>query len=502
MRRRQPPPERSPHLAALARAIHGIVSPFACGGSLRLDKPLSLRFQDGAEITVTPAKDEYQQNASNQALTERCTPARHGRGRQTRYDRSVRDALQLNAAGGTFSVPNFDPEASGVLDEIRQRLAPADPNPITAELYSLNVYQSRGHFVPHKDTPRGDDMLGTLVVCLPSHFSQGQLVASHHGAREVFDWGSEIERDPAPERVRWAAFFGDVDHSIERLWGGSRVTVSYILRRGKGAPARPLPPDDLFARTLDEALEDPAFLSAGDTLSVPCFHMYDHDPRFQKKLAPLTARTALSLKGRDLTVARAAIARGLQVILCPYLIEDCADERWELERFPTPTEITSLGWRLTSDHIKASLPVRLGFGWERDTALWVVPPPRFNSFPRVRMRDDHGHEIERPDTPAIEEIHACEYSSTGYFGNEGSDSRFYVYAALQIEVGPAGKRQTAERLGSAQAGSARKAAATVAPTKPRPSAAKATTKASTRAPTKKQPATKKEAPVKKWTWRF
>lgn len=190
---------------------------------------------------MAPAKDSYQQGLSNQALVERCMPARHGRGRQTRHDRSVRDALQLNAHGGTFSVRNFDPETAGLLDEIRRRLAPADPNPITAELYSLNVYQSGGHFVPHKDTPRGDDMLGTLVVCLPSRFSQGQLVASHQGAREVFDWGSEIDRDPAPDRVRWGAFFGDVDHSIERMWGGSRVTVSYILRRGKGSPARPFP---------------------------------------------------------------------------------------------------------------------------------------------------------------------------------------------------------------------------------------------------------------------
>jgi hypothetical protein len=496
--RRRPPPDPSPHLAALARAIHGIVSPFACGGSLQLEKPLSLRFKDGAEITVVPAKDTYQQEISNHALVERCTPARHGRGRQTRYDRRVRDALQLNADGDAFSVQNFDPEASGLLEEIRQRLTPADPNPITAELYSLNIYRSGGHFVPHKDTPRGDDMLGTLVVCLPSRFSQGQLVALHHGAREVFDWGDEIARDPAPDRVRWAAFFGDVDHSIERLWGGSRVTVSYLLRHGKGAPARPMPPDDLFARTLDAALDDPDFLSAGDTLSVPCFHMYVHDARFQKKLVPLTARTALSLKGRDLTVARAAIARGLRVTLCPFLIEDCADERWELERFPTSAETSRLPWRLDPYQLDDILPVRHRFGWDKDTALWVIPPPRFNSFPQARMRDEHGNKIDIPDTPAFEEIHACEYSSTGYFGNEAGDSRFYVYAALQIEVGPARKRQTAG-LAEAKAGPTRSTKDTAA--KPRPSAAKTTTGTTTKVPTKKPAAAKKEAPIKKWTWR-
>lgn len=235
--------------------------------------------------------------------------------------------------------------------------------------------------------------------------------------------------------------------------------------------------------------------------------MYDHDPRFQKKLVPLTARTALSLKGRDLTVAQAAMARGLRVTLCPYLIEDCADERWELERFPTSLETSRLSERLTPDRLEDALPIRHGFGWEEDTALWVLPPPRFNSFPRVRMRDARGNEIYLPDTPAIEEIHACEYSSTGYFGNEGSDSRFYVYAALQIEVGPAGQRQTTEHLG-ARVEPARKAATRVASAKPKPSAVKATARAATKAPTKKPPATKKqpamkkEAPIKKWTWRF
>ena len=42
----------------------------------------------------------------------------------------------------------------------------AYPRRPTAELYNLNVYGRGGHFVPHKDTPRGSDMLGTLVACL------------------------------------------------------------------------------------------------------------------------------------------------------------------------------------------------------------------------------------------------------------------------------------------------------------------------------------------------
>jgi len=44
-----------------------------------------------------------------------------------------------------------------------------------------------------------------------------------------------------------------------------------------------------------------------------------------------------------------------------------------------------------------------------------------------------------PDLPAIAHLHSCEYSATGYFGNEGSDIDLYVYGALHVEVPPYGE---------------------------------------------------------------
>ena len=43
-----------------------------------------------------------------------------------------------------------------------------------------------------------------------------------------------------------------------------------------------------------------------------------------------------------------------------------------------------------------------------------------------------------PDLPALAHLHACEYSATGYFGNEGSDVDFYIYGALHVEIPPYG----------------------------------------------------------------
>src|SRR5207249_2062269 len=86
--------------------------------------------------------------------------AAFGMGRKTRYDRTVRDALQIKAEGGAFSVLHFDPAAAGILEQIRRELASHIPDALTAELYNLNVYGRGGHFVPHKDTPRGSDETG------------------------------------------------------------------------------------------------------------------------------------------------------------------------------------------------------------------------------------------------------------------------------------------------------------------------------------------------------
>ena len=49
-------------------------------------------------------------------------------GRKTRYDHTVRDALQIKAEGGAFSVLHFDPATAGILEQIRGELAPHVPD--------------------------------------------------------------------------------------------------------------------------------------------------------------------------------------------------------------------------------------------------------------------------------------------------------------------------------------------------------------------------------------
>lgn len=435
-------------LGGFRHAVHGLRAPFTCGGTLVPAQAVTLCFPDNTQIAVQRAKDTFEQEQLLRPLVERCTGAAFGMGRKTRYDRTVRDALQIKAEGGAFSVPHFDPAATGILEQIRRELAPHVPDALTAELYNLNVYGRGGHFVPHKDTPRGSDMLGTLVVCLPAQFSNGAFVVKHHGVFHTYDWSDEIREQAEPTRIHWAAFFGDVDHQIERVWGGLRVTLTYLIRRGGTNIGRSAVPgggrealNTLVRQKLRALLDDRRFLARGGTLALPCSHLYHQDARFQRKQRPISRQTVSSLKGRDHVVAAAAMAEGLEVTLCPYMIETCADETWQLDHFPTQRERAALDDRMSPWDLEEALPIRASSGNAGDfDVVWVDPPPHFNGQPTMypEIAEGRAHAVD-PDLPALMHLHACEYSSTGYFGNEGSEIDLYVYCALHVTIPPYGE---------------------------------------------------------------
>src|SRR5260370_17503581 len=176
-------------------------------------------------------------------------------------------------------------------------MVPQVPDARSAELYKLNVFERGGHFVPHKDTPRGSNMLGTLVVCLPSQFANGAFVVKHHGVFQTYDWGHAIREQAEPTRIHWAAFFGDVDHQIERVWGGLRVTLTYLIRRGANTGRGAVPGrgretlNTLVQQKLRVLLDDRRFLARGGTPPFPSSHLYHPDARSHPHHRPLSRPT-------------------------------------------------------------------------------------------------------------------------------------------------------------------------------------------------------------------
>lgn len=420
-------------LENLRLAIHGVTAPFSCEGTCVPVKPVTFVFRDQTRFEVTRAKNALEQKNELKALLEHCKPAPFGDGKNTRYDRNVRDALQLKAEGGGFSIEGFDPESAGILKEIQQELVPHDPNPISAELYTVNVYGDGGHFAPHKDTPRGKDMFGTLVVCLPSRFRAGNLVLSHRGVVQSCDWGSAVEKQETPNQLHWAAFFGDVDHQIERIWSGARVTLTYLLRRGEsGAPTPSVTGEDLAPRIQAAwlgLLADKARLPNGGILGYPCCHLYHQDTRFQSEQRPIDLQSSTMLKGRDHLVAATSLQVGLKVSFNPYMFENCADETWQLDRFPTSKEKSKLGRQVDSSALEKALPIHASSEKEGDFGVtWLEPPPSSDGSAWQSKED------RDPELPAAAHLHSCDYCPWGYFGNESSEVDLYTFAALHIEI--------------------------------------------------------------------
>ena len=305
-------------------AVDSLETKFVLGGTHRVaDGAFSL--QIGEQSVKFPMTRREQQAGALQPLLAVSSPAAHGQGAQTVVDPAVRRASTV--APEQFALPaSFDLAATGILDKIRTTLVP-DASEVTAELYKINVYQTGGHFAPHRDTPRGPTCFGSLLVSLPCAHAGGHLRVSHSGATHVFDfsaggssprhayygYGPDAERKKAdalldhrpPASLQWAAFFGDAEHEVKPVTEGARLTLAYILRRD--APPDPtcdilLSRSRAIADALRGALRDPSFLPRGGRIGFECRHLYE-EPQLAQAEAALGGASA-GAKGKGATVRR------------------------------------------------------------------------------------------------------------------------------------------------------------------------------------------------------
>ena len=133
-------------------------------------------------------------------------------------------------------------------------------------------------------------------------------------------------------------------------------------------------------------------------------------------------------------MAATALQAGLQVSFNPYMFENCADETWQLERFPTSGEKSKLGWQVESSDLEQALPIRASSEKEGDFGVtWLERPPTSDKS-TWRSSEDRD-----PELPAAARFHSCDYCPWGYFGNESSEVDLYTFAALHIKIPEFGK---------------------------------------------------------------
>ncbi|UJO24235.1 uncharacterized protein CLAFUR5_13851 [Fulvia fulva] len=179
--------------AALANGIGGIPS-------------IDLRFGESGKGMTLTLPIQTDNSSQFTALLSACQPASFGRSNEEVFEEEYRKASKLDR---TAFATNFCPYEAGIIDVVAQLLlSPSSQREhkrsIKAELYKLNVYGApSGKFKAHVDTPRSEDQIGSLVVCLPLDHEGGQLVVRNSGKELTFDWSQRGDTD-RPD-VKWGS---------------------------------------------------------------------------------------------------------------------------------------------------------------------------------------------------------------------------------------------------------------------------------------------------------
>ncbi|KAJ7583074.1 hypothetical protein C8J56DRAFT_832181 [Mycena floridula] len=246
------------------------------------------RFIDLGNATVDELK----------AFSEACQPATFGLGGDDVLDESYRRAMKLDSS--QFS-SRFDLAASGIMDHVKAELAPDSKADMRAELYKLNIYDTGAFFKAHKDTPRGNNMIASLVIVFSTAHEGGGLILRHKGEPWTFDSAQLLGSSEKPS-VAYVAFYSDIEHEVLPVMSGYRITLTYNLYMESSAKKTYNIENSIQAplqATLQRLLSNNSFLAKGGKLGFGL--QYEYPYASGQKLQSLHQ----ILKGNDAKLYRA-----------------------------------------------------------------------------------------------------------------------------------------------------------------------------------------------------
>lgn len=382
-----------------------------------LDALASVRWCEG---TLAPAKLTVSISGESAALddvawlTAHAEPAPFGHAGETKLDEAVRSTLRLRARGAA-TIRGL--ELAGILEQIEEAFSLECR--IEATLLDVLVYPPGGRFLRHKDTPRVADQLGTLLVEVQVAHRGGDLVLVEGDDEHRVAWGTP---GTGP---RWVAFYGDVDHTVDEVESGTRVTLAYVLT----ASDRPRT-DPTLAAHLD-AIADAAIALLADAEHAPANGLII--PCERLAIAPEDRTEVLTremLRGHDAAIARTFERCGFEVRVAELVIPSESNDG----SFPEPDD-----WG--TERLKRPIPPSLfanvdAVSYEDDADTEEYGPMQIASIESYLAGRDADLEkatwvIRRGAGAKL--VHEGLFSPTGYFGNEASDGFLYLAAALVLK---------------------------------------------------------------------
>jgi len=118
-----------------------------------------------------------------------------------------------------------------MLATIREDLGLAPTAQLRAELHSMLVYEPGQFFTAHQDSEKSNEMIGSLVVMLPSNSTGGDLTVEH--------LGQSVRYQGSTSSLTFVAFYSDTRHEVLPVQAGYRIALTYnLMLTGETAPQR------------------------------------------------------------------------------------------------------------------------------------------------------------------------------------------------------------------------------------------------------------------------
>lgn len=228
-------------------------------------------------------------------------------------------------------------------------------------------------FKAHKDTPRSENLFGSLVIVYPTVHKGGALLLRHGGQEWSFDSAEAVRNHEGPV-VAYIAFFSDVEHEVAVVESGYRVTLTYNLyfadENSRPAITAEIPG---FEEALSGCLENAEFLPSGGSLGFGLSFKYDLSSDSKTGFSDLGTR----LKGHDAEIKRVSERLGLKASIKAVYYDKWAQTEWEDSPSVMVNKIHDFNpSRAVADPIEALREESFGSGLVHsgeDSVVWVTP---------------------------------------------------------------------------------------------------------------------------------
>lgn len=282
-------------------------------------------------------------------------------------------------------------------------------------------------FKAHKDTPRAGNMIGSLVVVYPTAHEGGALIFRHKTQEHIFDSATAVTQATSPS-IAYAVFYSDLQHEVDVVRTGYRVTLTYnIYLRDGNVPiglAVTSPYETALKNAFIAMIRDQSYLPKGGLVGFGLRHEYP-----VAKNCRSVVHLVESLKGTDAILMKVCKDLGLTADL--WMVYEEAYYGGSLQvlcprRMDLHAVIDEESWSLMRDcGGKVIKIMRDGYTDESDFAL--------DEIPKVDVTVNWATEMAPANVRKTE-------TAYGTYGNEPGVGYAYGSLCLIVQIARADRR--------------------------------------------------------------